>query len=89
MKIELTVSMTDGISHEVTAGVPEIVAWEQKFKGKMSDWANGIALTDMAFMSWYFLNRTKVTGMPYDQWINNVDSIEAVDADPKVIEAEA
>jgi hypothetical protein len=89
MKIELSVSMTDGTVHSVTAGVPEIVAWEQKFKGKMSDWAKGIALTDMAYMSWHYLHRNKVTGFPYDQWINGVENIEAVDADPKVTAAEA
>jgi hypothetical protein len=89
MKLNLKVTMTDGISHEVVAGVPDIVAWEQKFKSKVSDWSNGVGLSDMAFLTWNYLKRTNVTPLNYEQWLLGVEEIEASDADPKATPAEA
>lgn len=89
MKLELKVTMTDGTSHEVTAGVPDIVSWELKYNKKVTDWQNGVSMADMTYLAWNFLSRTKATEFKYDLWLQNVENIEAVAEDPKATELEA
>ena len=89
MKLNLKVTMTDSTVHEVVAGVADVVAWEQKFKAKVSDWQNGVGLSDMAFLAWNYLKRTGATGLNHDQWLLGVEEIEASDADPKATNPEA
>jgi hypothetical protein len=88
MRINLS-GVAGGNRFEVVAGVPDIVAWEFKTKNKMSDWSNGIGLNDMCFMAWNVLKRTNETPLPYETWLNTVESIEANPDDPKDIPAEA
>jgi len=89
MKLNLKVTMTDGTSHDVTTGVPDVVAWEMKFDTKISQWGDGIGLRDMTFLAWNALSRAKETPLKYELWLDRVESIEAADADPKSTPKEA
>jgi hypothetical protein len=89
MKLNLSVTMTDGTKHEVLAGVPDIVAWEYKFKSKVSTWVNGVGMGDMTFVAWNSLQRQKKTALKYEDWLNGVSEIEYEETDPKATAAEA
>lgn len=89
MKLNLKVTMTDGTVHNVTTGVPDVVAWEMKFNTKVSSWGEGIAMRDMTFLAWNALSRNKETPLKFELWLNNVENIEGEDSDPKATPKEA
>lgn len=89
MKLNLKVTMQDATVYEVAAGVPDIVAWEMRFKGKYGDWANGIGMNELCFVAWNCLSRTKQTGMKYEQWLDLVEDIDYEVDDPKATDEEA
>jgi hypothetical protein len=83
MKIELKVTATDGEVTDLTAIVPDFVAWERHSKRKISDLSAGIGMEDLAFLAYSVLKRTGVQVKPFDGWINNIQLIELAEADPK------
>lgn len=85
MKLELTLITTSDEQIAVTASVPDFVAWERNTKRKISDLQNGIGIEDLLFLAHHALKRRGENVKPFDGWINEIDSIEPVDADPKVI----
>ena len=89
MRLNLKVTMTDNTSYEVVAGVPDIVAWELRFKSKVSTWSNGVGMGDMTFVAWNSLSRQKKTALKYEEWLDSVVDIEYEEADPKATPAEA
>jgi hypothetical protein len=40
-------------------------------------------LTDLLWLAWHSENRTKATGKDFDSWLDDVESIEPSDEDPK------
>jgi hypothetical protein len=48
----------------------------------MSDLANGVGMEDLAYLAWSVANRTSKV-KPFEGWINEVELIEPVEADPK------
>jgi hypothetical protein len=83
MKIELKVTTTNGEVTDLTAIVPDFVAWERYSKRKISDLSAGIGMEDLAFLAHAVLKRTGEQVKPFDGWINSVELIELADADPK------
>lgn len=84
MKITFDVLMQDQTTNQVTALVPDFIAWERHTKRKISDLASGISMEDMAYLAWSVLKRTGEAKKPYDLWINDIESIEPKEDDPKV-----
>lgn len=83
MKIQLNITTLDGEVEEVTAIVPDFVAWERHSKRKISDLVQGIAMEDLAFIAHSVLKRQGQV-KPFEGWINSVAEIELVELDPKV-----
>jgi hypothetical protein len=82
MKMELEVTYTNGEKLELVAVVPDFIAWERHSKRKMSDLASGVGMEDLAYLAWSVANRTSKV-KPFEGWINEVELIEPVEADPK------
>jgi len=83
MKIELKVTTTEGQVSNLTAIVPDFVAWERHSKKKISDLSSGIGMEDLAFLAHSVLKRTGEQVKPFDGWINSIELIELADSDPK------
>ena len=83
MKAKLNIKLLDGQEMEVTAIVPDFIAWERYSKKKISDLASNIALEDMAFIAYTSLKRQGEKVKPFDGWINEVEEIGMADEDPK------
>jgi hypothetical protein len=82
--------MSDGAEHRPVAGIAEICAWETKYNKKISDWSNGIALTDMAYLAWQSMTNDNLTAFKFDQWLKNVETIESAETDdPKATDGAA
>ncbi len=59
----------------------DIVAFETKFDMSMSRLQKDAKLTHLMFLAWSVEHRTKATGKPFEEWLNDVEAVEA--ADPK------
>jgi len=83
MKLQLKIKTVNNEAFDVTCGIPEFIAWERYSKRKTSDLSNGIGIEDMAYLAYNALKRTGEKVKPFDGWINDIEEIEAVEADPK------
>jgi hypothetical protein len=83
MKAKLNITMQDGTMHELTAIVPDFIAWERYSKKKISDLVTNIALEDMAYIGYTVLKRQGEKVKPFDGWLAEVEDIEMGDEDPK------
>ena len=81
MKLKLQVDY-NGDQYEVNTTLKTIVAWERKFKSKVSKLAEGIGLEDLAYLA-YEASKAAGLTMPavFDDFINKCDNIEVVDTD--------
>ncbi len=87
MKLKLEVTEQDGV-YTVETNLFVIVAWERKFKRKVSDLSNGIGMEDLAFMAYECCKQQSIpVPMVFDDYIKrlvNIDVVEDEDVNPTV-----
>jgi len=83
MRINLRVELTDGNKKEVTCSAKDLVAFEEKYSRSVARFEQEMRLTDLLWLAWHSENRTKATGKDFDSWLDDVESIEPSDEDPK------
>ena len=87
MKLKLEVTEQDGV-YTVETNLFVIVAWERKFKRKVSDLSNGIGMEDLAFMAYECCKQQSIpVPMVFDEYIKklvNIDVLEDEDVNPTV-----
>jgi len=87
MKLKLEVTEQDGV-YTVETNLFVIVAWERKFKRKVSDLSNGIGMEDLAFMAYECCKQQSIpVPMVFDEYIKrlvNIDVVEDEDVNPTV-----
>ena len=85
MKLKLQVTEQDGV-YTVETNLFVIVAWERKFKRKVSDLSNGIGMEDLAFMAYECCKQQSIpVPMVFDEYIKklvNIDVLEDEDVNP-------
>jgi len=86
MKIALQVtSALDSSERTIMATFPDFIAFEKKFSKSVAKFEAELTLTDLAFIAWHSEHRQKKTGLDFDSWINDVESLSIGDADQAVI----
>ena len=86
MKIALEVtSLFDQKKRTIIAAFPDFIAFEQKFSKSVARFEAELTLTDLGFLAWHSEHRQKKTGLDFDSWINDVESLSIGDADQAVI----
>lgn len=83
MRINLRVELSDGSIEEVVCGAKDLVAFEDKFQRSVARFEQEMKLTDLLFLAWHSLNRQKKTTKDFDSWLDDVESIEPSENDPK------
>jgi hypothetical protein len=82
MKMAMTVKTNDGQEKKIEAQFADFVAFERTWNRSVSNFSTELRLTDIAWLAWKSLTRTKATNMPFEpDWLNTVDTIEVVDED--------
>jgi hypothetical protein len=84
MQLTLKVTLADN-EHIIKTNLMTIVAWERKYKRKVSQIADGIGIEDLAFLA-YEASRTNGIVVPstLDEYIKSLVNLEVIDtADPK------
>lgn len=79
MQIKLNIKTTNGEEMDVTAIVPDFVAWERHSKRKTSDLATGVGIEDMAYLAYSAIKRSGENVKPFDGWLQNIATIEMQD----------
>jgi hypothetical protein len=86
MKIALEVtSLFDQKKRTIIAAFPDFIAFEQKFSKSVARFEAELTLTDLGFLAWHSEHRQKKTGLDFDSWINDIESLELGDQANAVI----
>lgn len=83
MRINLRVELADGQIEDVVCGAKDLVAFEEKYERSVARFEQEMKLTDLLFLAWHSLNRQKKTTKSFDEWLDDVESIEPSEASPK------
>lgn len=90
MRLKLKCEFEDGTVENVTATVPDLIAWERKFNTKISALTDGVRVEDLAFMAWNSLKRQGLTTLAFDAWSNGLVDLEQIeDKEPRPTKPEA
>jgi hypothetical protein len=79
MKLKLEVTEQDG-KYTLETNLFVIIAWERKFKRKISDLSNGIGMEDLAFMAYECCKQINHPVPPvFDDYIKRLIDIDVID----------
>lgn len=80
MKIALKVVFTDGTEQPTDAVFADFVAFERTWSRSVAKLEQDLRITDLAWLCWHSLTRTRKTAMKFDpDWINTVETVEIRD----------
>jgi hypothetical protein len=74
--INLLIKFVDGESREVTAIVSDLMAFEDKFDKSVADFAKGVRLSWLVFISWTAETRTKATSLEFEAYADTISAVE-------------
>ena len=83
MKINLRVIFNDETVEEVSATARDLVAFEDKFTKSVASLETDFRITDLLWLAWHFLERKGKTKLAFDDWCDEVETIEASKDSPK------
>jgi hypothetical protein len=83
MKMILRVELADGFTEEIVCGARDFVAFEDKYQRSIARFEQEMKLTDLLFIAWHSMNRQKKTTKDFESWLDDVESIEPSEQDPK------
>lgn len=83
MKINLRVTFNDGSEKEVNATARDLVAFEDKFTKSIATLETNFRITDLLWISWHWLHRTKNTSLEFEDWCDTVESVSESTESPK------
>lgn len=81
MKFTFKVDIGDG-PFNVTTKIETLVAWERKYKTKMSNLGNGVGIEDMAFLAYTACKENKiVVPAVFDDFVGKLATLELVETE--------
>jgi hypothetical protein len=83
MKLNLRVTFSDESVKEVHATARDMVAFEDKFTKSVAALETDFRITDLLWISWHWLHRTKGTSLEFDEWCDTVESVTSSEESPK------
>jgi hypothetical protein len=83
MKINLRVTFNDETVEEVSATARDLVAFEDKFTKSVASLETDFRITDLLWLAWHWLQRQGKTTKTFEEWCDEVETIEASEEAPK------
>lgn len=83
MKINLRLQYESGEAKEVTCSAADLVAFEDKFDRSVAKLEAEFRLTDLLWLAWKSETRRKATTKDFEKWLDEIDSINVSEEDPK------
>jgi hypothetical protein len=82
MRLKLQVEEKDA-TYTVETNLFVIIAWERKFKRKISDLSNGIGMEDLAFMAFECCKQNgHIVPAVFDDYIRRLVNIDVIEDEP-------
>jgi len=82
MRLKLQVEEKDA-TYTVETNLFVIIAWERKFKRKISDLSNGIGMEDLAFMAFECCKQNgQIVPAVFDDYIRRLVNIDVIEDEP-------
>ena len=86
MKIALSLtSALDGKQRTIFAAFPDFIAFENKYNRSVAKFEAELTLTDLAYLGWHAEHRLKKTGLDFESWCVEIESLSLGDANDGVI----
>lgn len=80
MKLALEVtSALDNKTRTIVAAFPDFIAFENKYNRSVAKFEAELTLNDLAFLAWNSEHRTKKTGLDFESWCNEIESLQLGD----------
>lgn len=83
MRLNLQVNFANGTAKEITASVPDIVAFESKYDIALAHLNKNPKTTYLLWLAWHAEKRTKATELDFDAWLETVEGMGDNPSDPK------
>ena len=88
MRMTLHVSYQDGTGADVVASAPDFIQLENKFSRSITRMQDDFRFTDICFLAWSALRRTKQTDLEWEQWIEQIDMVSGEDEPEGIVPLE-
>ena len=79
MKMNLTVTYTDGAGADVLVSAPDFVAFEREFDRSVARFETEIKFTDICWLAWHGLKRAGKAG-EFDAWLDTIEGVTISEA---------
>ena len=83
MRLNLQVNFANGLAKEITASVPDIVAFEDKYNIALAHLGKNPKTTYLLYLAWHAEKRTKATELSFEAWLETVEGMGEESSDPK------
>jgi hypothetical protein len=84
MRINLRIKYAaDEKDREITCSASDLVAFEEKYNRSVAKLQSEFKLTDLMFLAWRSETRTKHTTKEFETWLDDIDTVEVSNQDPK------
>lgn len=83
MKINLRLTYDGKEPKEIVCSARDLVAFEEKYNRSVAKLENEFKLTDLFFLAWHSEKRNNATKKEFDEWLDDVEVVEASEKSPK------
>lgn len=80
MQINLQTKFSDDSEKVISAGAADLVAFEREFDLSVAKLQSEVKLTHLLYIAWHSESRNKSTTLKFEDWTNEIVSIEATDS---------
>lgn len=81
MMLSMKLTTSDG-TRTITSRPRTIVQWEAKTGKKWTDLAEGVAMSDLAWIAWRQLTDEGSTTVTFDDWLDDLSNLTPTIVDP-------
>lgn len=81
MLMTLHVKYVDGSAADATVTAADFIRFEETWNRSIAQFQSDFRFTDLCWLAWHSLTRTKRTAEQWDEWINRLDEVSAADED--------
>lgn len=83
MEVTFRVKPRDGEAKNITAGLVDVIAWEERFEKPSTELAGGdVYARDYVWLAWHAETRSGATTLDFMDWVATLDEVEAVEDAP-------
>ena len=80
MQIDFRIKPKGADARTVTAGLVDVIAWEEKFEKPSTELASGdVFARDYVWLAWHAEKRTASTDLDFMDWVATLDDIESAE----------